>query len=136
METITEEEENAEIYITKHMTVKTILHLLTPLEYPPTSENGVAIIYHVEGWQNVDSAFTDIQYSMGEPSGQNQTTCSYFGDITVNKKDRTCRGLKICEFASPELLEMTHKSVDPNSDLCLKMSKELLDNNLENNTFT
>ncbi|RGB24952.1 hypothetical protein C1646_747567, partial [Rhizophagus diaphanus] len=60
METITEEEENAEIYITKHMTVKTILHSLTPLEYPPTSEDGVAIIYHVEGWQNVDSAFTDV----------------------------------------------------------------------------
>lgn len=72
---------------------------------------------------------------MGEPSGQNQTTCSYLGDITVNKKDRTCRGLKICEFASLELLEMEHQSVDPNSDLCLKMSKELSDNNLENNTF-
>ncbi|RGB36833.1 hypothetical protein C1646_757608 [Rhizophagus diaphanus] len=60
METITEEEENAEIYITKHMTVKTILHSLTPLEYSPTSEDGVAIIYHVEGWQNMDLAFTDI----------------------------------------------------------------------------
>ena len=42
------------------MTVKTILHSLTPIEYPPTSEDGVAIIYHVEGWQNVNSAFTDV----------------------------------------------------------------------------
>ncbi|CAB4435516.1 unnamed protein product [Rhizophagus irregularis] len=109
MKTITEEEENAEIYITKYMTVKTIiLHSLTPLEYPLTSEDGIAIIYHIEGWQNVDSAFTD---------------------------DQTCRELKICEFASPELLEITHKSVDPNSDLCLKMSKKLSDNNLKNNTF-
>ncbi|PKY57869.1 hypothetical protein RhiirA4_479266 [Rhizophagus irregularis] len=97
------------------------------IEYPPTSEDGVAIIYHVEGWQNVDSVFTDIQYFMDKLSGQNQTT--------LNKKDQTYRGLKICEFASSELLEMTHKSVDSNSDLYLKMSKELLDNNLENNTF-
>ena len=43
---------------------------------------------------------------MGEPSGQNQTTCHYFGDIIVDKKDRTCRGLKICEFASTELRKM------------------------------
>ncbi|CAB4397954.1 unnamed protein product [Rhizophagus irregularis] len=83
------------------MTVKTILYLLILLEYPPTSEDGVAIIYHIEGWQNVDSAFTDD---------------------TI--------------FYGPELLEMTHKSVDSNSDLYLKMSKELSDNNLENNTFT
>lgn len=53
-------EENAEIHITKQITVKTILHSLTPIEYPPTSEDGVAIIYHVEGWQNVNSAFTDV----------------------------------------------------------------------------
>ena len=53
-------EENAEIYITKQMTVKTILHSLTPIEYPPTSEDGVAIVYHVEGWQNVNSAFADV----------------------------------------------------------------------------
>ena len=42
------------------MTVKTIIHSLTPIEYPPTSEEGVAIIYHVEGWDNVDAAFKDV----------------------------------------------------------------------------
>jgi hypothetical protein len=72
---------------------------------------------------------------MGEPSGQNQTTCYYFGDIIVDKKDRTCRGLKICEFASTELWEMQHESVDPDSDLQLKINKELSVNNVENNTF-
>ena len=42
------------------MSVETILHSLTPIEYPPTSINGVAIIFHVEGWQNADAAFTDV----------------------------------------------------------------------------
>jgi hypothetical protein len=42
------------------MTVKTIIHSLTPIEYPPTSEEGVAIIYHVQGWNNKEAAFTDV----------------------------------------------------------------------------
>ena len=42
------------------MTVKTIIHSLTPIEYPPTSKEGVAIVYYVEGWQNVNAAITDV----------------------------------------------------------------------------
>jgi hypothetical protein len=42
------------------LTVKTIIHSLTPIEYPPTGEDGVAIVYHVEGWENVNSPFTDV----------------------------------------------------------------------------
>jgi hypothetical protein len=42
------------------MTVKKIIHSLIPLEYPPTSEEGVAIIYHVQGWNNKEAAFTDV----------------------------------------------------------------------------
>ena len=43
------------------MTIKTIIHSLTPVEYPPTSEEGVAIIFHVQGWNNKEvAAFTDI----------------------------------------------------------------------------
>ncbi|GBC31112.2 hypothetical protein GLOIN_2v1866968 [Rhizophagus irregularis DAOM 181602=DAOM 197198] len=134
-EDLVSEEDNTEIYITKNITVKTIIHSLTPLEYPPTSEEGTAIIYHVEGWQNIEMAFEDVQYSMGLPCGQNKTTCTYLGDIAVIKKDRTCHGVKICEFADPELREMEHKSVDPNSDLRLRMSKELSTDNVNYNTF-
>jgi len=109
-----------------------------------------------EGWENKEAAFSDvniylknilqveiiliilmlffkIQYSMGRPGGQNDTTCSYFGNIAINKKDRTCQGLKICEFADLELKEMEHKSVD--SDLRLKINQELSTSNKENNTF-
>ena len=52
--------EESEIYITKNVAVKTIIHSLTPVEYPQTSEEGVAIIYHIEGWDNVEAAFTDV----------------------------------------------------------------------------
>jgi len=72
---------------------------------------------------------------MGRPGGQNDTTCSYLGNVTVNRKDRICQGLKICEFADLELKEMEHKSVDPDSDLRLKINKELSTSNKENNTF-
>ncbi|CAB5389955.1 unnamed protein product [Rhizophagus irregularis] len=113
-EDLVSEEDNTEIYITKNITVKMIIHSLTPLEYPPTSEEGTAIIYHVEGWQNIEMAFEDVQYSMGLPCGQNKTTCTYL---------------------DPELREMEHKSVDPNSDLRLRMSKELSTDNVNYNTF-
>ena len=52
--------EDTEIYLTKNMTVRTIIHTLTPIEYPPTSEKGTAIIYHVEGWDNIEAAFSDV----------------------------------------------------------------------------
>ncbi len=42
------------------MSIETIFHSLTPVEYPPTSENGIAIIYHIEGWQNVEAVFSDV----------------------------------------------------------------------------
>ncbi|POG57709.1 hypothetical protein GLOIN_2v1791412 [Rhizophagus irregularis DAOM 181602=DAOM 197198] len=101
-------EEDTEIYITKHITVKTIIHSLVPIEYPPTSERGIAIIYHIERWENKEAVFSNVQYSMG---------------------------LKMCEFADLELKEMEHKSVDPDSDLCLKINQELSTSNKKNNTF-
>ena len=72
---------------------------------------------------------------MGRPYGQHATTCPYLGNIAVIRKDRTCQGVKMCEFADPELREMKHESVDLDSDLRLKINKKLSDNNIENNTF-
>jgi hypothetical protein len=72
---------------------------------------------------------------MGRPCGQHTSTCSYLGDVSVKRKDRTCQGIKICEFANPELLEMNHESVNTDSDLQLKVNKEVSDDNIENNTF-
>ncbi|CAG8711226.1 4501_t:CDS:2, partial [Funneliformis mosseae] len=111
-------EEDTEIYITKQITIKTVLHSLTPIEYPLTSKDGVVIVYYIEGWQ-------DIQYPIGEPFGQNLTTCSYLSDVIVNKKDRIYHRFKICEFASSKLREIEYESIDPDSDLCLKVNEEL-----------
>ena len=72
---------------------------------------------------------------MGLPCGQNKTTCTYLNDVAVIKKDRTCHGVKMCEFADSELQEMEHKSVDPDSDLRLRISEELSADNVKNNTF-
>ncbi len=33
---------------------------LIAVEYPQKSENGIAIIYHIEGWQNVEAVFSDV----------------------------------------------------------------------------
>jgi hypothetical protein len=42
------------------LAVKTIIHSLIPMEYPPTSKEGVAIVYHIEGWENKEAAFADV----------------------------------------------------------------------------
>jgi hypothetical protein len=76
-----------------------------------------------------------IQYPMGKPSGQNNVNCPYLGDIDVDKKDRTCRGVKMCEFARSELQEVMHDSVDPDSDLHLKINGNSLTNTVESETF-
>lgn len=73
---------------------------------------------------------------MGKPCGQHNTTCPYLGNVAVIRKDRTCQGIKICEFADQELREMQHESVDIDSDLRLKISEELSVNNVQNNTFS
>ncbi|UZO19670.1 uncharacterized protein OCT59_010946 [Rhizophagus irregularis] len=111
-----------EIYfIVKQMTVKTIIHLLTPIKYLPTSKEGVAIIYYVERWNNVKEVFTDIQYSIDKPCGQYVSTYSYLNNVTIEKKNKICQEVKLCEFSNPELLEMNHDSVNTNSDLQLKL---------------
>ena len=73
---------------------------------------------------------------MGKPCGQNNTVCLYLSNIKINKKDRTCQGVKICEYANIELREMIHESVDTDSDLRLKINEELSADNVKNNTFS
>ncbi|CAG8689696.1 2918_t:CDS:1 [Cetraspora pellucida] len=43
------ETESSEIFLTKHLTAKEIIHSLTPIEYPPTCKEGIAIVYHIDG---------------------------------------------------------------------------------------
>ncbi|CAG8767273.1 2083_t:CDS:2, partial [Cetraspora pellucida] len=52
--------ESSEIFQTKHLTAKKIIHLLTPIEYPPTCKKEIAIDYHIDGWKSAELAFTDV----------------------------------------------------------------------------
>ncbi len=72
---------------------------------------------------------------MGLSCGQNKTTCTYLSNIVIFKKNRTYHGIKLYEFANPEFKKMEYKSVDPDLDLCLKISKELSTDNVKYNTF-
>jgi len=44
--------------ITEQLRIKEIIHNILPMEYPPTSEDGIAIIYNIEAWDSFE-AFTD-----------------------------------------------------------------------------
>ncbi len=44
--------------ITEQLRIKEIIHNILPMEYPPTSEDSIAIIYNIEAWDSFE-AFTD-----------------------------------------------------------------------------
>ncbi|RGB26473.1 hypothetical protein C1646_770398 [Rhizophagus diaphanus] len=75
-----------------------IRHSLFPIEYPDSSNNGIAYVFHVENWADKKAVFGNIQYSLGKPSGAHSNTfCPYLG---VKCKD-----------------EKKHVKVDPDVDL-------------------
>ncbi|RIB04681.1 hypothetical protein C2G38_2221684 [Gigaspora rosea] len=103
-------------------------------EYEDTFEKDRVSVNSVSQETSRSSPEVENSIFYGKSCDQNQTTCCYLFDIVVTKKDRTCQGIKLCEFANSELQEMLHTSVDPDSDLQLKINK-LSINNLENNTI-
>ena len=52
-----------------------------------------------------------IQYPMGKPSGQNDAIYPYLSIIVIQKKDRTCQGIKMCEFVSSELARISRSRI-------------------------
>ncbi|CAB4426822.1 unnamed protein product [Rhizophagus irregularis] len=91
-------------------------------EYPNTSETGFASIYNVSGWDENEArkafSMTNIQYSYGG-NGTICTVknCDFFPGFEVSKEERKCLGVKMCEFASKELLDVSHTSVDFTSSI-------------------
>ena len=47
--------------MTDKMRVGEIRYSILPMEYPPTSAEGIAIVYNVEAWDNHDLAFNNIR---------------------------------------------------------------------------
>ena len=47
--------------MTESMRVGEIRYSALPMEYPPTSSEGIAIVYNIETWDSHDSAFNDVR---------------------------------------------------------------------------
>ena len=47
--------------ITDKMRVGEIRYSALPMEYPPTSSEGIAIVYNIETWDNYESAFKNVR---------------------------------------------------------------------------
>jgi len=45
---------------TRDTRIKDVRHSLVPIEYPETSEEGIAHIYHIENWADPKAAFHDV----------------------------------------------------------------------------
>ncbi|KAF0520577.1 hypothetical protein F8M41_016223 [Gigaspora margarita] len=52
------EAESPEIFLTKCLTAKEIIHSLTPIEYPPTCEEGIAIKNFIKRYDNTNDMLT------------------------------------------------------------------------------
>ncbi|CAG8532891.1 27515_t:CDS:2 [Dentiscutata erythropus] len=93
------------------LTAASIRYTPIPIEYSPTSSEGIAIIYNISKWNDYNAAFLDIQYNMGEGGGNKIIECEYLG-CKVNKSVRICTGAKVCEFVSSELKETQHTTIN------------------------
>ncbi|CAG8740913.1 3395_t:CDS:10, partial [Gigaspora margarita] len=82
-------------------------------EYPETSKDGVACVYNVAGMDTEKALeifdLKNIQYAYKDGITRESVYC-HFLKTKVYKETRTCRGIKICQFAAPELTTMTHTS--------------------------
>ncbi|CAG8798854.1 15916_t:CDS:2, partial [Gigaspora margarita] len=92
--------------------------------YPETSENGVACVYNVAGMDTEKALeifdLKNIQYAYKGGTTRESVYCPFL-NTKVYKETRTCRGIKICQFAAPELVAMTHTSVNFDDHLFKKI---------------
>ncbi|CAB5371662.1 unnamed protein product [Rhizophagus irregularis] len=119
-----EDDTESEIAVfTRDTKINDVRHSLVPIEYPETSEEGVAYIYHIENWEDPKAAFRDIQYSLCDgSSGSPNVGCPFFGKdmddlenkkwVQVKKAIKHCGGIKTCQLAGPNILEASHTKVD------------------------
>ncbi|GBC49483.2 hypothetical protein GLOIN_2v1545568 [Rhizophagus irregularis DAOM 181602=DAOM 197198] len=92
---------------TSKLRVLKVIYTTVPVEYPDTSANGVMI-----------------------------KDCPFFGDISVKKDQRTCQGIKFCEFTDQELVNQEHCSVDFDSEIFQLYMQKTDENTKEVKTYT
>ena len=65
-EKIIQDDEEFEVAVfTRDTRIKDVRHSLVPIEYPETSEEGIAYIYHIENWADPKAAFHDVSFEHG-----------------------------------------------------------------------
>ncbi|UZO10974.1 uncharacterized protein OCT59_002551 [Rhizophagus irregularis] len=77
----------------------------------------------IESWKNPRDCLKNIQYSLGGGGQSSIKNCPFFGNISVNKEERNCMGIKHCEFINPEIINISHNEVDFDSEFWQKISK-------------
>jgi len=64
-EIIIQDDEEFEVAVfTRDTRIKDVRHSLVPIEYPETSEEGIAYIYHIENWADPKAAFHDVSLNI------------------------------------------------------------------------
>ncbi|CAG8743400.1 15566_t:CDS:10 [Cetraspora pellucida] len=134
-EFLNEDDEFPEIAcFTSRFQIKNIIHSSMPVEYPSTSPEGIATIFHVEDWTDPSHTWKNIQYSMGGGGVHLIKSSPYFGNIPISKVERDCMGIKVCHFTDPSLINIEHNEVDVESPLWKKIT-ENQDSQLSQNVF-
>jgi len=100
--------------------ISDVRHNIEFEEYPHTSNEGIAYVYNVSGWNGETAkktfALINVQYSLGHPSNVKKNIfCNYFA-CHVHREYRSCQGIKVCEFADPWLFEQ-HTQVNFNENV-------------------
>ncbi|KAF0559044.1 hypothetical protein F8M41_007016 [Gigaspora margarita] len=106
--------------ITKNLYVDEICYSILPMEYPITSEKGVAIIFNVEyveahtkSQEYADKYIDVIQYDLIKRSNREEVNC-YFINTKVKNTCWHCQGIKVCEFFQDR--NKGHCNVDIDTD--------------------
>ncbi|CAB4482654.1 unnamed protein product [Rhizophagus irregularis] len=90
---ISDEEEDSIAIFSRKKHVQEVHYATVPIEYPKTSEYGVATVYNITGWKNPRDCWKNIQYSLGGGGQSSIKNCPFFEE---RKKALKERELQIC----------------------------------------
>ncbi|PKY41880.1 hypothetical protein RhiirA4_502684 [Rhizophagus irregularis] len=101
-----------------------IRHSLFPIEYPDSSNDGIAYVFHVENWADKKAVFGDIQYSLGKPSGAHSNTfCLYLGVKCKDEKKNMSRVKALQEYLAAIKTKCCYNNYTCNGKLVVRYHK-------------
>ncbi|UZO07635.1 uncharacterized protein OCT59_027916 [Rhizophagus irregularis] len=87
---ISDEEKDSIAIFSRKTHVQEIHYATVPIEYPKTSEYGVATVYNITGSKNLRDCWKNIQYSLGGGGQSSIKNCPFFDNISIKKEERNC----------------------------------------------